>query len=62
MPYLNAPTHQAVIKSNNKCMILEELWKNSPISRTNLAKSTGLNKATITNLINELSADRKSVV
>ncbi len=57
MPYLNAPTHQAVIKSNNKCMILEELWKNSPISRTNLAKSTGLNKATITNLINELSAE-----
>lgn len=57
MPYLNAPSHQAVIKSNNKCMILRELWKNSPISRTNLAKATGLNKATITNLINELSKE-----
>ncbi|MDO4345184.1 MAG: ROK family transcriptional regulator [Eubacteriales bacterium] len=57
MAYITEPTHQMVIKMNNKSRILTELWKNSPISRSNLAKLTGLNKATITNLVKELDEE-----
>lgn len=39
------------IKQSNKSLVLKTLWMNSPISRTELANSTGLNKATITNII-----------
>lgn len=45
---------QAQIKKQNRNNVIRTIWGNSPLSRTNLASMTGLNKATITNIINEL--------
>jgi predicted NBD/HSP70 family sugar kinase len=49
--------NQALIKESNKRKIIRALWENSPVSRTGLAHITQLNKATITNLINEIIAE-----
>lgn len=49
---------QSLIKEQNKKKIIRALWDNSPISRTGLAKLTGLNKGTITNLINEIDKEK----
>lgn len=47
-------TNQNLMKQQNRKSVLYELWQNSPISRTALAEKTGLNKATITLIANEL--------
>ena len=52
-----AASHQSTIKAVNKKRVIRALWENSPVSRTGLARLTGLNKATITNLIGEIEAD-----
>ncbi|MEA4908537.1 MAG: ROK family protein [Anaerolineaceae bacterium] len=48
---------QTLIKESNKRKIIRTLWENSPVSRTGLAYLTGLNKATITNLMAEIVAE-----
>ena len=45
--------HQAV-KTGNKMLVLRKLHEEGPMSRTDLAKSCGLSKMTITNRIQEL--------
>ena len=47
--------NQALMKEKNQRLVAYTLWRNSPISRTGLAKKTGLNKATITNIIADLT-------
>lgn len=50
----NTVINQALMKEKNRSLVAYTLWRNSPISRTGLAKATGLNKATITNIVSEL--------
>lgn len=57
----NVSLTQSSIKERNKKRIIETLWRHSPISRTDLARFSGLNKATITNIINEIEADNMVV-
>ena len=49
--------NQQLIKETNKCKVIRALWENSPVSRTDLAHLTGLNKATITNVITQIEAE-----
>ena len=42
------------IKNINRAIILEEIIKNEPVSRSDLAKITGLNKVTISSQISDL--------
>ena len=53
----NSSINQNFMKQQNRKTVLFELWKNSPVSRTALAEKTGLNKATITLIINSLTED-----
>ena len=53
--------NQALMKQQNRARVIYTLWKNSPISRTGLAKMTGLNKATITNIILSLQEENMVV-
>ena len=46
------------IKNINRTVILEEIIKNEPISRSNLAKITGLNKVTISSQIASLIEEK----
>ncbi|MBM7654976.1 glucokinase-like ROK family protein [Neobacillus cucumis] len=46
--------NQQVVKKNNKSLVLDMVRENDPISRADIAQSTGLNKATVSSLINEL--------
>ena len=48
--------NRSVMKERNRASVLQTLWLNSPISRTMLAKETGLNKATITNVISYMES------
>lgn len=47
-------TNHSHMKEQNKKIVMYELWKNMPISRTELSSKTSLNKATITSIINSL--------
>ena len=49
--------NQQLIKETNKCKVIRALWENSPVSRTDLARLTGLNKATITNVVTQIEAE-----
>ena len=42
------------IKNINRAIILEEIVKNEPVSRSDLAKITGLNKVTVSSQISDL--------
>jgi glucokinase-like ROK family protein len=46
--------NQHVVKKENKALVLEKIIENSPISRADIASSTGLNKGTVSSLVNEL--------
>src|SRR5690625_3673480 len=46
--------NQHVVKRENKSLVLETIKQNSPISRANVAKITGLNKGTVSSLVSEL--------
>lgn len=50
----NKTWNQHVVKKENKSLVLEEIIENSPISRADIASSTGLNKGTVSSLVNEL--------
>ncbi|MCF3942910.1 ROK family transcriptional regulator [Oceanobacillus alkalisoli] len=46
--------NQQVVKQENKALVLEKIIENSPISRADIATSTGLNKGTVSSLVKEL--------
>lgn len=46
--------NQQVVKKNNKSLVLNMVMEHDPISRADIAQITGLNKATVSSLINEL--------
>jgi glucokinase-like ROK family protein len=50
--------NQGALRRRNLSVVLESLYRHAPISRIELARLTGLNKATVTNLINELIKNR----
>ena len=45
---------QTLVREINLSLIMNRLWEHSPISRASLAEMTGLNKSTVSSLINEL--------
>lgn len=49
--------NQQVVKQENKALVLEKVIKNSPISRADIASTTGLNKGTVSSLVKELIDD-----
>ncbi|ADU28837.1 ROK family protein [Evansella cellulosilytica] len=46
--------NQHVVKRRNKSLILHSIKELSPVSRADLASKTGLNKGTVSSLVNEL--------
>jgi glucokinase-like ROK family protein len=46
--------NQQVVKRNNKSLVLQFIIRHEPISRADIAQMTGLNKATVSSLVNEL--------
>ncbi|MGB3102211.1 MAG: ROK family protein, partial [Psychrobacillus psychrotolerans] len=51
-------THQTwnhhVVKKGNKSLVLDKIKYNSPISRASVASQVGLNKGTVSSLVNDL--------
>lgn len=45
---------QALVKKINKSIVLHTIRRSSPISRAGISEMTGLNKATVSNLVGEL--------
>ncbi|MDH5162218.1 ROK family transcriptional regulator [Heyndrickxia oleronia] len=46
--------NQQVVKRNNKSIVLQMIIEQEPLSRADIAQRTGLNKATVSSLVNEL--------
>jgi predicted NBD/HSP70 family sugar kinase len=46
--------NQQVVKKNNKSLVLQMIIDREPISRADIAQVTGLNKGTVSSLVNEL--------
>jgi len=46
--------NQQIVKKNNKSLVLQMVMSKEPISRADIAQVTGLNKATVSSLVNEL--------
>jgi predicted NBD/HSP70 family sugar kinase len=51
---LNHTWNQHVVKRGNKSIVLQVIKDNTPISRADIAKTTGLNKSTVSSLVSEL--------
>ncbi len=49
-------TNNTDVQKSNRVLVFEKLLKNGPISRIDLARQTGLNKATITNIVQNFIA------
>lgn len=49
--------NQQVVKKNNKALVLQLIMEKEPISRADIAQVSGLNKATVSSLVNELLAE-----
>ncbi|WP_456274957.1 ROK family protein [Bacillus sp. AK031] len=49
--------NQQTVKKNNKALVLQLIMQNEPISRADIAQVSGLNKATVSSLVNELLAE-----
>jgi predicted NBD/HSP70 family sugar kinase len=47
---------QALVKKINKSIVLHTIRRNSPLSRAKVSEMTGLNKATVSNMVAELCA------
>ncbi len=45
---------QILVKQINKAITLNTIYKKKPISRAEIAKVTGLNKSTVSALVDEL--------
>lgn len=54
---MNVTGDQALVKKLNKSIVLERIRLHAPLSRAQLSSQTGLNKATISNLVAELIAE-----
>jgi len=48
---------QLLVKQINKMLVLNTIYKEKPISRAEIAKRTGLNKSTVSALVDELLAE-----
>jgi glucokinase-like ROK family protein len=48
---------QSLVRELNRSILLERLWVGSPLSRADLASTTGLNKTTVSSLIDSLISD-----
>ena len=48
---------QTFVRELNRSILLERLWVGSPVSRADLAGSTGLNKTTVSSLVDGLISD-----
>jgi glucokinase-like ROK family protein len=48
--------NQQVVKRNNKSLVLQMIMDKEPISRADIAQITGLNKGTVSSMVNELLA------
>jgi glucokinase-like ROK family protein len=48
---------QSLVRELNRSILLERLWVDSPLSRADMAATTGLNKTTVSNLIDSLISD-----
>ncbi|WP_077620717.1 ROK family transcriptional regulator [Bacillus sinesaloumensis] len=46
--------NQQVVKKNNKALVLQLIMENEPISRADIAQTSGLNKTTVSTLVTEL--------
>ena len=46
--------NQTLVKELNKSIILNLVWRHAPISRAAIAKMSGLNRATVSSLVDEL--------
>lgn len=46
--------NQQVVKKNNKALVLQLIIANEPISRADIAQVSGLHKATVSSLVNDL--------
>lgn len=46
--------NQQVVKKNNKALVLQLIMEKEPISRADIAQISGLNKTTVSSLVNEL--------
>ncbi|TWT13346.1 ROK family protein [Planomicrobium sp. CPCC 101079] len=53
----NRTWNHHVVKEGNKSLVLEKIKNNSPISRAAVASQTGLNKGTVSSLVNDLLDD-----
>lgn len=49
---------QALVKKINKSLVLDNIRRYAPLSRTRVSQLTGLNKATVSNLVQELIDDQ----
>lgn len=52
--YMLQTGDQFLVKKINKSIVLETIKKNGPISRAQISEVTGLNKSTVSSLVNEL--------
>ncbi|ANA79495.1 ROK family protein [Paenibacillus glucanolyticus] len=52
----NITGDQALVKKINTSIILDTIRQHAPVSRAKVSKLTGLNKATVSNLVQELSS------
>lgn len=50
----NQTFNQYVVKKENKALVLEIIKNRFPLSRAEIAQNTGLNKSTVSSLVNEL--------
>ncbi|QFG01065.1 ROK family protein [Psychrobacillus glaciei] len=50
----NQTWNHHVVKKGNKSLVLDKIKNNSPISRASVASQTGLNKGTVSSLVNDL--------
>lgn len=46
--------NQQIVKKNNKALVLQLIMEKEPISRADIAQVSGLHKATVSSLVNEL--------
>lgn len=46
--------NQQIVKKNNKSLVLQIILQNEPLSRADIAQLTGLNKSTVSSLVNDL--------
>lgn len=46
--------NQHVVKKRNKALVLDSIKESAPLSRADIASQTGLNKGTVSSLVNEL--------